>query len=97
MAWGVSSPPATYSVLSTAEFVLGRIYLRTGRVADAIQALKISLWSQETAAAHAVLGDAYLQAKDAVRARAELQAALKLDPQNADARALAAKLDTKGL
>jgi predicted Zn-dependent protease len=76
--------------------LLGRIYLRNGRVADAIQALKISLWSRESAAAHAVLGDAYLLAKDATRARAELQAALTLDAQDGDAKALAAKLDAKG-
>ena len=76
--------------------LLGRIYLRTGRVAEAIQALKISLWSQETAAAHAVLGEAYLQAKDAIRARAELQAALTLDAQDADARALAREARREG-
>ncbi len=72
--------------------LLGRTYLRTGRTADAIQALKISLWSQETAAAHAALGEAYLQAKDVAKARAELQAALKLDPDDGDAKQLAAKL-----
>jgi predicted Zn-dependent protease len=75
--------------------LLGRLYLRTGRTADAIQALKISLWSQESASAHAVLGDAYLQAKDASRATAELQAALRLDPQDPDARQLGAKLEIK--
>jgi predicted Zn-dependent protease len=75
--------------------LLGRIYLRNGRAAEAIQALKISIWSQETAAAHAVLGDAYLQAKDVAKARAELQAAVRIDPQDADARQLAAKLDGK--
>jgi predicted Zn-dependent protease len=77
------------------QLLLGRIYLRNGRAAEAIQALKISIWSQETAAAHAVLGEAYLQAKDIAKARAELQTALRLDPQDADARQLAAKLDGK--
>ena len=75
--------------------LLGRIYVRLGRAADAAQALKISLWSQETAAAHALLGQAYLQEKDAAKARAELQAALKLDPQDPDAKELTAKLEAK--
>jgi tetratricopeptide (TPR) repeat protein len=73
--------------------LLGRIYLRTGRAADAIQALKISLWGQDGAAAHALLGEAYFQAKDLAKARAELQAAVRLDPQDPDAKQLAAKLD----
>ena len=48
-----------------AHLLLGRIHLRNGRVREAIDALKISLWSAETAEAHVVLGEAYLQAKDA--------------------------------
>jgi predicted Zn-dependent protease/TolB-like protein len=73
--------------------LLGRLYLRTGRAPDAIRALKISLWSRDGATAHAVLGEAYVQAKDLVRARTELQAALRLDPEDADAKQLAAKLE----
>ena len=51
--------------LADAHLLLGRIHLRNGRVREAIDALKISLWSAETADAHAVLADAYRQAKDA--------------------------------
>jgi tetratricopeptide (TPR) repeat protein len=75
--------------------LLARIYLRTGRLAEATEALKISLWSQESSEAHAVLGDAYLQGKDVARARAELQKALQLDPNGAAAKELAARLDAK--
>jgi tetratricopeptide (TPR) repeat protein len=78
-----------------AHLLLGRVYLRTGRFRDAIDALKISIWSQDSAAAHAVLGEAYLQAKDTSRARTELQKALQLDPELAEARALAARIDGK--
>jgi tetratricopeptide (TPR) repeat protein/TolB-like protein len=73
--------------------LLGRIYLRTGRLAEATEALKISLWSQDSSAAHAALGEAYLEAKDVARARAELQKALQIDPSGAEAKQLAARLD----
>ena len=41
-----------------AHLLLGRIHLRNGRVREAIDALKISLWSAETPQAHVVLGEA---------------------------------------
>jgi len=69
-----------------AHLLLGRIHLRNGRIREAIDALKISLWSAETAAAHAVLAAAYAEAKDVESARSEAQRALALDPQSADAR-----------
>ena len=50
-----------------AHLLVGRIHLRNGRVHEAIDAFKISLWSHESAEAHVALGDAYLQAKDADR------------------------------
>ena len=60
--------------------LLGRLHLRAGRTRDAIDALKISLWSEETPAAHVALGEAYLQAKDPDAARAEAERALQLAP-----------------
>jgi tetratricopeptide (TPR) repeat protein len=75
--------------------LLGRIYLRSGRVADAIEALKLSLWSRDSAEAHAVLGQAYLVGKDEAGARAELKKAQQLDPNGADTKQLAARLDGK--
>jgi tetratricopeptide (TPR) repeat protein len=44
---------------SEAHLLLGRIYLRNGRVAEAVDALKISVWSDPSnAAARALLDDA---------------------------------------
>jgi tetratricopeptide (TPR) repeat protein len=71
-----------------AHLLVGRIHLRDGRVHDAIDAFKISLWSHETIDAHLALGEAYLQAKDAAAARAEAERALVLDPSSADAKKL---------
>jgi tetratricopeptide (TPR) repeat protein len=68
--------------------LLGRLHLRNGRVRDAIDALKISLWSEETVEAHVALGEAYLQAKDAAAARVEGERALALDPASAGAKRL---------
>jgi len=78
---------------AAAHLLLGRIYLRNGRLQEAIGALKIALWSAETAEAHAVLGEAYRQAKDAAAARAEAQQALALDPNLAEAKQLLERLD----
>jgi tetratricopeptide (TPR) repeat protein len=74
-----------------AHLLLGRIHLRNGRVRDAIDALKISLWSEETVEAHVMLAEAYLRAKDAAAARAEAARALALDPASADAKRLLEK------
>ncbi len=65
---------------------VGRIHLRGGRLREAIDALKISLWSSETAEAHAVLGEAYLEAKEFDLARTEAERALTLDAASAVAR-----------
>lgn len=81
--------------LAEAHLLLGRIHLRNGRLHDAINALKISLWSAETADAHAVLGEAYRQSGDLVEARAEADRALKLDPSSSEAAALVAHLNAR--
>lgn len=66
--------------LAQAHLLVGRIHLRGGRVSEAIDALKISLWSEESAEAHAVLAEAYLENKDVAAARTEAQRALVLAP-----------------
>ena len=70
-----------------AHLLLGRVYLRGGRVHDAIDALKISVWSSDTNAARLVLADAYERAGMIDEARGELRAILVRDSSNADVRA----------
>jgi predicted Zn-dependent protease len=70
---------------SEAHLLLGRIYLREGRLDDAVDALKISIWSEDTIAAHLALAQAYVAAKDTSAARAELQIVTRREPANAEA------------
>jgi tetratricopeptide (TPR) repeat protein len=76
-----------------AHLLIGRIHLRGGRPQEAVDALKISIWSEETAAARTALGEAYLKTGDKTAARTELERALKLDPASAAARKLLAEID----
>ena len=78
--------------LAEAHLLLGRLYLRGGRPAEAVEALKIALWSEETVMAHVVLAEALLQVQDQAAARIEIDRALALDPKSAEALALKAKL-----
>jgi tetratricopeptide (TPR) repeat protein/TolB-like protein len=77
---------------SQAHLLLGRAYLRSGRIDEAVDALKIAIWSDDTIAAHLVLVEAFIQARDIPAARVEIQWILKADPQNATARALLNRL-----
>ena len=81
--------------LAEGHLLLGRALLRIGRVHEAIDAFKITLWSAETAEAHAALGEAYRQAQDWAAARAEAMRALALDPASADAKQLLARIDSR--
>jgi len=78
--------------MAEAHLLVGRIHLRNGRVRDAVDALKISLWSAETAEAHLVLAKAYVQEKEPQTARAEAERALVLDPASPDAKRLLEQL-----
>ncbi len=78
--------------LAEAHLLLGRLHLRGGRAREAVEALKISLWSEETVAAHVSLAEAFLQVQDQAAARLEIDRALALDPKSAAALALKAKL-----
>lgn len=77
---------------ASAHLLIGRIHLRAGRPADAIDALKISIWSEETAAARVALGEAYLAARNPDGAQKELERALAIDPESAEARRLLGSL-----
>jgi tetratricopeptide (TPR) repeat protein len=78
--------------LAPAHLLLGRLHLRNGRTADAIQVLKVALWSEESVDARLALAEAYLAARNVTAARAEVDRALKLDPTSEDARSLRAKI-----
>lgn len=71
-----------------AHLLLGRSYLRAGRARDAINAFRLSLWSEESAPAHAYLGEALLAIRDVTGARLEALRALGIDPGDANARRL---------
>jgi predicted Zn-dependent protease len=75
-----------------AHLLIGRIHLRGGRPREAVDALKISIWSRDTAAARLTLAEAYLQLKDIPSARAQAQKALTLDPGSAEAKRFLEKI-----
>ena len=75
-----------------AHLLLGRVYLRSGQSAAAVDAFKIAVWSQDTAEGRIALARAYLQVKDEASARASLQRALELDANSTEARELIAQL-----
>jgi len=81
--------------LAEAQLLLGRVHLRGGRTAEAIQAFKIALWSEETATGQVLLAQAYQQTHEIDAAKQAVERALILDPQSADARALAMTLGVK--
>jgi predicted Zn-dependent protease len=78
--------------LAEAHLLLGRLYLRGGRPTEAVEALKIAIWSEATVEAHLGLAEALLQVEDQAAARIEVDRALALDPKSAEALALKAKL-----
>ena len=72
--------------------LLGRVYHRTGRTAEAIDEFKVALWSRETAAAHIALGAALLDAGERDAARRAAERALVLSPASVEARELLKKI-----
>jgi tetratricopeptide (TPR) repeat protein len=76
-----------------AHLLLGRTLLRAGRADEAMTALRMSVWSHDSAAARLALAEALVVTKEPGLARAEAMRALLLDPSLAAARALIARLD----
>jgi bacteriochlorophyll 4-vinyl reductase len=75
-----------------AHLLLGRSYMRSGRLRDAIDAFKVSIWSEDTAAARVALAEAYIEAHDLEAARAEVHHALAIDPASLSAQKLLDRL-----
>ena len=80
-----------------AHLLIGRIHLRAGRPREAIDALKISIWSRDTASAQVALADGYLRMKDFPNARLHVQRALTLDPASVEAKSLLNRIDAGGV
>lgn len=79
-----------------AHLLIGRIHLRGSRPKEAIDALKISIWSQDSAEARIALAEAYLLLKDVANARTEIERALALDPGSAAAKRLQERIERGG-
>ena len=77
---------------SSAHLLLGRALARSGLLQEAVDALKIAIWSAETAAAQVALGDVLLRLRDVDGASRAADRALALEPANAEAAALAARV-----
>lgn len=75
-----------------AHLLLARAYLRSGRLDEAADAVRIALWINDTVAGHLLLAEIQMLARDTDAARAELAWILQADPQNADARRLLERL-----
>jgi len=75
-----------------AHLLIGRIHLRAGRPKEAADALKISIWSEDSAAARIALAEAYVKLRNDVAAREQLARALVLDPNSADAKRMLAEM-----
>ena len=63
-----------------AHLLMGRAYRRLGRLDAAVTALRMSLWSHESAAAHFALAETLVELRDTGAARAAALRALALDP-----------------
>jgi len=80
---------------ASAHLLIGRIHLRAGRTSEAVDALKISIWSGETVEARIALAESYLKQQNTAAARIELERALVLAPWSVDAKRLLATLAGK--
>jgi len=77
---------------ASAHLLIGRIHLRAGHFNEAVDALKISIWSAETAEARIALAETYMKQQNTAGARTELERVLVMDPTSAEAKRLLATL-----
>jgi len=71
-----------------AHLLIGQLLLRLGRAREAIDALKISVWSRDTTLARLTLAEAYAAAREYGAARAEAESILAAEPGNTAAKEL---------
>jgi tetratricopeptide (TPR) repeat protein len=76
-----------------AHLLLGRTLLRSGRASEAVSALRMSVWSQDSVAGRFALAEALMETKEPGLARAEAMRALLIDPSFEPARTLIARID----
>ncbi|MBP1634254.1 MAG: putative system TPR-repeat lipoprotein [Acidobacteria bacterium] len=75
--------------------LVGRIHQRAGRLREAAESFRISLWCQPAVDAHVALGEVLLLLGDTLGAQTEANRALTMDVNDAAARALLAKTEAK--
>lgn len=75
--------------------LLGEVCRRTGRLPEAAAAFRISLWSEETLAAHIGLAEVLADMQQWDAARLEAQRALALDPASPDARRVLERIEAR--
>lgn len=71
---------------------LGRVLVRAGRLRDAIESLKISLWSAESLDARLLLAEAYLATGETADARVHAERAVQIAPESVEGKALLARI-----
>ncbi|HTV02556.1 MAG TPA: tetratricopeptide repeat protein [Luteitalea sp.] len=71
---------------------MARVLVRGGRLREAVDALKISLWSEESVDARLLLAESLLESDEPAAALTHAERAVQLAPTSADARALLAKI-----
>jgi tetratricopeptide (TPR) repeat protein len=72
--------------------LLGQIYVRAGRVREAIDELTVAVWCRDSVRARIALAEALVLAGERAQARSHVDRALALDPRSVDAQALARRL-----
>ena len=71
---------------------MARLLVRAGRLREAIEALKISLWSEESVEARLLLAEALLGSDETAAALPHAERALQLAPASAEAKALLSRI-----
>ncbi len=72
--------------------LLGRLNLRAGMVAEAVDTLKVAIWCEDSVRGRLALAEAFLAEQDVAASRTELQIVIARDPQNAEAAQMLARL-----